>query len=169
MALPQPTDDWVSRLREGYARQARKRVAADIVLTRPDGRVLVVDPAYKPGWDLPGGMIEEDESPTAGLGRELAEELGLEFGLLSPTLAVVEWRPPGVGGADLVMFVFSADVDENQANAVRVLDPELVDLRWCSVDEARQLLAPMVGDLLDAALEARRSGCPVYLETVRRD
>jgi 8-oxo-dGTP pyrophosphatase MutT (NUDIX family) len=168
VALPQPTDDaWVTKLREGYARQARKRVAADIVLTRPDGRVLIVNPDYKPGWDLPGGMVEEAESPTGGLTRELAEELGL--GELSPTLAVVEWRPPGIGGADLLMFCFWADLSDDQAETVAVQDPELTDARWVSVEEARELLAPMVGNLLSATLDARRTSRTLYLETIRQD
>jgi 8-oxo-dGTP diphosphatase len=29
-------------------------------------------------WDLPGGHVEEEESPTAALVRELREELGVE-------------------------------------------------------------------------------------------
>ena len=113
-------------------------------------------------------MAEEAESPTVALARELAEELGLT-GDLSPTLAVVEWRPPGIGGADLIMFVFWADLDDHQADAVTVTDPELAEARWCDLEQARHLLSPMAADLLDTALDARRSGWPIYVETVRQE
>lgn len=34
------------------------------------GRVLMVEPAYKPTWDVPGGAVEREESPTAACRRE---------------------------------------------------------------------------------------------------
>ena len=63
-------------LAEGNARQARKRVAADVLIRDRAGRVLLVDPTYKPDWDLPGGMAEANEAPGAAAARELREELG---------------------------------------------------------------------------------------------
>lgn len=47
-------DPHFAHLAEGNARQARKRVAADVLIRDTAGRVLVVDPSYKEGWDLPG-------------------------------------------------------------------------------------------------------------------
>src|SRR5437016_1408697 len=45
---------WQEHLAEGNARQARKRVGADAILRDSHGRILLVDPDYKPDWDLPG-------------------------------------------------------------------------------------------------------------------
>jgi hypothetical protein len=61
-APPFASDDYNAYLAEGNARQARKRVAADLLIHNR-GNVLLVDPVYKPNWDLPGGMIEANESP----------------------------------------------------------------------------------------------------------
>ena len=41
-------------------------------------RVLLVNPNYKPDWDLPGGMAEANEPPIDAARRELREELGLD-------------------------------------------------------------------------------------------
>ena len=41
------------------------------------GRVLFVEHP-KRGWEIPGGHLEENESPEAALLRELKEETGLE-------------------------------------------------------------------------------------------
>ncbi|TMK43506.1 MAG: NUDIX hydrolase, partial [Actinobacteria bacterium] len=49
---------WEAYLAEGNAKQARKRVGADVILRDRAGRLLLVDPRYKPDWDLPGGMAE---------------------------------------------------------------------------------------------------------------
>ena len=51
---------WNAHLAEGNARQARKRVSADVIIRDMLGRILLVDPKYKPDWDLPGGMAEAD-------------------------------------------------------------------------------------------------------------
>jgi 8-oxo-dGTP diphosphatase len=44
-----------------------------------DGRLLLARHSYlpPPGWSLPGGWLQADETFEAGVARELAEELGL--------------------------------------------------------------------------------------------
>jgi len=75
---------------------ARKRVAATAFFRDEQGRVLIVNPVYKPAWDLPGGAVEADESPHAACRREVAEELGLDR---SPgRVLAVDWVPArGIG------------------------------------------------------------------------
>ncbi|ALO09518.1 NUDIX hydrolase [Streptomyces venezuelae] len=101
---PDDPDVWNAYLAEGNAKQARKRVAADVLLRDPAGRVLVVNPTYKPGWDLPGGMVEANEPPETAVSRELREELGLEVTLRG--LLVVDWVAPHGPWDDQIAFVF---------------------------------------------------------------
>jgi ADP-ribose pyrophosphatase YjhB (NUDIX family) len=39
-------------------------MAAGALLFDEDGRILLVEPTYKPYWEIPGGVVEADESPT---------------------------------------------------------------------------------------------------------
>jgi 8-oxo-dGTP diphosphatase len=39
------------------------------------GRVLLVKPTYKNGWEIPGGYVDAGESPRAAAAREVKEEL----------------------------------------------------------------------------------------------
>ncbi|MFI6311034.1 NUDIX domain-containing protein [Nocardia fusca] len=68
---------WQEYLAEGNAKQPRKRVGADALIRDEHGRLLLVDPKYKPDWDIPGGMAEANEPPLDAVLRELHEELGL--------------------------------------------------------------------------------------------
>ncbi len=44
---------------------ATPRVAAGVLFRDAAGRVLLVKPTYKDGWEIPGGYVERGESPHA--------------------------------------------------------------------------------------------------------
>jgi ADP-ribose pyrophosphatase YjhB (NUDIX family) len=51
------------------------------VLSKDDGEILLIRRAIDPGkgeWALPGGFIEEDESPQEAVLREIEEEIGIK-------------------------------------------------------------------------------------------
>jgi hypothetical protein len=67
-ARPSPSDDSPGRdpqpanpeptVTEDYtATLPRKRMGAGLLLTDPSGRVLLVEPAYKDYWEIPGGAV----------------------------------------------------------------------------------------------------------------
>ncbi|MGK5532881.1 NUDIX domain-containing protein [Streptomyces sp. URMC 129] len=161
---PSPADPaaWNSYLAEGNARQARKRVAADVLLRDQSGRVLLVKPTYKPGWDLPGGMAEANEAPDEAARRELREELGY-----TPTLGrllVVDWIPPHGPWDDLLAFVFDGGtLTESQAAGLRPHDGELAEVTFARPDMARDLLTPRLRRRLAAALRTAGGEGSVFL------
>ena len=57
----------------------RPNVSAGAVICDEQGRVLIVDPVYKPYWNLPGGGVEAGEDPKEACRREVMEELGLDL------------------------------------------------------------------------------------------
>lgn len=70
---------------------ARPDCAAGALFVDDEGRVLIVEPTYKPRWEIPGGRVERGETPRAACLRELREELGLDLPL--GRLLVVDWAP----------------------------------------------------------------------------
>ncbi|HET6950121.1 MAG TPA: NUDIX hydrolase, partial [Acidimicrobiales bacterium] len=106
-------------LAEGNARQARKRVAAKVLIHDDGQRVLLVNPTYKSYWDLPGGMAEANEPPRAAAGRELREELGLTVAVGG--LLLVEWVGPGGPWDDQLVFIFDGGtLDSHHVGLLRL-------------------------------------------------
>ena len=150
-------------LAEGNATQARKRVSADAILRDEAGRILLVDPGYKPGWDLPGGMAEANESPADCVRREVKEELGLD--LRPGPVLCIDWVPPHGPWDDLLAFVFDAGVLSRESVAdIRLLDGELDGFEFCGELQTAQRLSPRAWRRVGAALDAGRVGCPAYLQ-----
>lgn len=154
---------WYAHLAEGNAKQARKRVAADVVIRDQHGRILLVDPKYKPDWDLPGGMAEANEAPADAARRELKEELGVDLHVHD--LLCVDWVSAHGPWDDSLMFVFDGGVlNEPQVQGLHLVDGELGQFRFCTEHEAKDLLRPYVWRRVAAALEALRTGRARYLE-----
>ncbi|WP_040406240.1 NUDIX domain-containing protein [Amycolatopsis nigrescens] len=150
-------------LAEGNAKQARKRVAADVVLRDMAGQVLLVNPTYKEYWDLPGGMAEANEPPRHAAERELREEIGLD--ITAGRLLVVDWEGPHGPWDDQVLFVFDAGTLTAVAKAeLRLTDGELSDFGFFSTADACRRLRPDMADRLVRALRALEAGTAEYGE-----
>jgi len=154
---------WNAHLAEGNAKQARKRVGADMILRDGHGRILLVDPKYKPDWDLPGGMAEVNEPPHEAVRRELKEELGLDLDV--GDLLCVDWVSSHGPWDDSLMFIFDGGiVTPEQIANVRLLDGELAEFRFCTEEEIPRLLRSSLWRRAQAAFDALRTGHARYLQ-----
>lgn len=69
----------VGKIPEGIARQVPERVMARGIL-RDDGRVLLVHQSLTGMWAIPGGGVEDGETPEDAVRREMLEETGAVVG-----------------------------------------------------------------------------------------
>lgn len=145
------------------ARMPRKRAAAGVLMRDAYGRILFVDPIYKPFLDIPGGVVNENESPTEACRREVREELGID--LTPGRLLVVDWIPAhGVWG-DGVMFIFDGGmVTSDQLAGIKLPDDELAAATVLSLADAAPRLKPSMARRLAVAVEAFDEGHPIYAE-----
>ncbi|MFE3473008.1 NUDIX domain-containing protein [Streptomyces bacillaris] len=139
-------------------------VAAGVLLFDEQDRVLLVDPTYKPGWEFPGGVVEEGEPPAQAGIREVAEETGLRLDRV-PTLLLVDWEPPTPPGYGGLRFLFDGGLLRSE-DAARLLLPgsELRGWRFVTEQEAAGMLPPTRYERLRWALRARERSTVLNLE-----
>ncbi|MFI5897704.1 NUDIX domain-containing protein [Actinoplanes sp. NPDC051513] len=160
-------DAWRERLAEGNRSQPRKRVSADVLFSDAAGRALLVDPVYKPDWDLPGGVVGADEAPIEAARREIVEELGIVP--VVGRLLVVDWVAPHQPWDDLLAFVFDGGVlGEEQLASIRLQQGELRAYRMVAQAEAPGLLRDYVARRLVRAMASRDEGGTAYLHDGER-
>jgi 8-oxo-dGTP diphosphatase len=118
---------------------AQKVSASGCILRDYSGRILLVKPTYKPGWEIPGGMVEANESPVQACLREAREEIGLEVVL--GRLLCVDYVGVQVAPLERLMFVFDAGVISDLEVAQIVLPAdELSEFRFVTLAESQELL-----------------------------
>lgn len=155
-------DAWQAYLAEGNRTQPRKRVGADVLFRDAAGRMLLVDPKYKPDWDLPGGMAEANEPPLDAAIREVREELGIEWS--GGRLLVIDWVAPHGPWDDSLVFVFDGGVlSAEQQAEIALQDGELTAFQFVEASEASTMLRPYMWRRVEAAVKAWFDEATVYL------
>jgi ADP-ribose pyrophosphatase YjhB (NUDIX family) len=150
------TTDWTATL-------PGKRMGAALLLRDSDDRILLVEPTYKPYWELPGGVVEAGESPWAAAAREITEELGLS--VVPGRLLVVDWVPPRTGRTEGVMFIYSGGVmGADQERDIVLPGEELRSWAWCTQSQADDRLSELLARRLRAAVRALSQDTTSYLE-----
>ncbi|MEU9304310.1 NUDIX hydrolase [Streptomyces sp. NPDC048269] len=149
-------------VRAYYATQPAPLVAATGIIVDTHGRVLVLTTSYKADLELPGGTVEDTETPEAGLARELEEELGLTVPV--GRLLAVDSRPPGPLGRSLVVHVhLVGPLPPAEAAALSFPDGEITEARWLGPDEACAALPARIAPRLRAGLAALHTGSVAHL------
>jgi len=139
---------------------ATPRVAAGALFLDPSGRVLLVHPTYKNTWDIPGGYVEQGESPAAACRREVHEEIGLDR--QPRRLLAVDWAPNEREG-DKLLFIFDCGDLADDQHRIQLDDDELDRWQWVALDQLIYFLSPRLARRIRSAVKITGSGTG-YLE-----
>ncbi|MFB8414171.1 NUDIX domain-containing protein [Streptomyces albidoflavus] len=147
---------------EHEAKMAHPRMAAGALFFDETDRVLLVEPTYKDYWDIPGGYVEDGESPLQACVREVHEELGIKPAI--GRLLLVDWAPnPGEG--DKVLYLFDGGrLTADECRRIELQADELREYAFHGVGELTKLTIPRLVRRITAGVEARGHGRCTYLE-----
>ncbi|MDX9970314.1 MAG: NUDIX hydrolase [Candidatus Gracilibacteria bacterium] len=122
---------------EWLASLNRKISGTGAYLFDKQGNLLIVKPTYKDGWSVPGGVIEENESPLSCINREIFEELGIEIKIKK--LLILDYRiDPDI---ESYQFIFTGEtISETHKQQIQLQESELSEIKFLPINEAKLLL-----------------------------
>jgi 8-oxo-dGTP diphosphatase len=141
-------------------------MAAGALCRNQIGQVLLVDPAYRDTWDVPGGVVEAEESPHAACRREVAEEIGLDRPL--GRVLAVDWVPSKPDYPEGLVVIYDGGVlTPGEIAAIKVPEEELDGFAFVPPGEVAARVEPIVGRRLQACLSALDTGQVAALDNGR--
>src|ERR1700722_15922631 len=112
-----------------YKNLPRKYMGAGVLFFDKEHRVLLVKPTYKNHWEIPGGVVELNESLKSAADREIKEELSLDVDVSE--LLCVDWCANQPEKGDSLQFIFSGgEVTDAQISQIKLPGEELSDFRF---------------------------------------
>jgi 8-oxo-dGTP pyrophosphatase MutT (NUDIX family) len=140
----------------------KKRMGAGVLLFDNQKRLLIVKPSYKPGWIIPGGVIEKNESPLAAVLRETEEEIGLR--LKNIKFVGLDYISANQKEDENLQFIFfGGTLALPQINRIQLQDSELRAFKFTNITDAKKLLSPKISRRLPYCLDAIQKKSSVYL------
>jgi len=141
----------------------KKRMGAGALIFDENGRFLLVNPTYKEPWEVPGGIVEANESPAQACVREVREELGLDIELAR--LILVDYLSDSPEKVEALMFIFEGPIlTPTEIESIKLQVEELSEYRFCTDEEAVTLLNHRLGRRVQCGLASLVENGPVYVE-----
>lgn len=140
-----------------------KRMGAGALFADSKGDILIVKPSYKDVWEVPGGVVELNESPRKTAEREIKEEIGLDKKLSK--LLCVDYQDPYDIKTESLMFIFDGGIlSQDDIASIELDGKEVVEFKLAPLDEACKLLSPVLARRIEQAVIAKTQNTAVYLE-----
>jgi ADP-ribose pyrophosphatase YjhB (NUDIX family) len=145
----------------------RKRAIGQMLVRDTAGRVLLCNLTYKADWDLPGGVVEVNESPRDAVSREIEEELALQ--IPAGRLVLTDWLPAWSGWDDALCLVFDGGTHDPALTDTIVREArEIRTAEFCTIEQVHERCADFTARRIVSALaNLDAGGGPAYTESGR--
>jgi ADP-ribose pyrophosphatase YjhB (NUDIX family) len=146
-----------------YESLPKKRMGAGCLFFNDRDELLLVKPNYKPGWEIPGGIVEQNESPKQCCLREVLEEIGLDREI--GPLLTIDYNSQVDTKTESLMFVFDGGVlSESEIGTIQIQEAELCNFAFFAQDNLPEALTITLKSRVLAACKQRSANSGIYLE-----
>jgi len=148
-----------------YESLPRKRMAAGCIFFNAENKVLLVKPTYKDGWEIPGGVVEDNESPKNACQREVLEEIGLKVSVKGLLIVDYNSYPQESHKTESLIFIFDGGVlSDKELSTINVDEEEISGYKFFSVDGLPEDMNHSLRNRIIQAVKQRDYKCSTYLE-----
>jgi ADP-ribose pyrophosphatase YjhB (NUDIX family) len=145
----------------------KKRMGAGCLFFDEQGKVMLVKPTYKSGWEIPGGSVEQNESPKYCCQREIQEELGLQRRV--GNLLVVDYNSETEEKTESLMFIFDGGIlTSSEIGSIQLPQTELSEFRFFTIETLPEEMNIALRDRVLMAWQQKTQGSDVYLENQKK-
>jgi 8-oxo-dGTP pyrophosphatase MutT (NUDIX family) len=138
-------------------------MAAGALFFDASGKFLILRTSYKDTWEIPGGAVEDDESPREAAEREIKEEIGLSKHMTK--LICLDYQDAEGIRTESLMFIFDGGtLSDEDMNSIKVDAKEILEFRFVTSDEALPLCGPRLGRRIQNIIAAKETDTFLYLE-----
>lgn len=153
----------IEMIKYNYQQLPKKRMAVAILMFNKQGKVLLLRQSEDNEWTLPGGVVDENESPRSAAERELKEELGIHISTKS--LVAIDYIIPKADMTEGVHFVFNAGIiTDEEIKLIKLQKNEIRDYDFVLPEKAPRLLTEILRDRMHLCIDASKNNKVIYLE-----
>lgn len=146
-----------------YQTLPKKQMGAGVLIFNENDELLIVKPTYKDHWSIPGGVIDEDESPRNACIREVQEEIGLN--IENPKFLCVDYTSLTPDKSESLQFIFFSGVlKREQIKEIHLAPDEISEYQFLPIDRALPFLSEKLKHRIPKCLEAMKNKTAIYLE-----
>lgn len=124
---------------EYYSNLPKKHIGVGVLIFNKNKQLLIVNPTYKEGWAIPGGGVDNDESPKEAAIREIKEEMEIDLKDIA-LLGVGYTVTKGIKPETLQFIFYGGELSENEINCINLEKNEHSEFRFVEIAEASTLL-----------------------------
>jgi ADP-ribose pyrophosphatase YjhB (NUDIX family) len=147
---------------------SKKRMGVGAFIFNERNELLIVKPSYKDYWSIPGGVVEENESPAQACIREVEEEISIELKEIKFLCVDYTKADENKDKDESLQFIFSGGkITKEEIKSTKIDGKEIIDYRFVFPEQAIELLGGVNRSLvkrLPKCLEALKENKGIYLE-----
>lgn len=143
-------------------------MGAGALIRNEKGEILLMQPTYKKNWEIPGGIVEANESPYQACLREIKEELAIEVKV--NRLLCIDYNPPMTDYLESLMFIFDGGILlEEKVYKIRVNSSEHHGFAFVPLEDLGKYLLKRLHQRLLVCYENLENNIGgIYLENQQR-
>lgn len=124
------------------AKQPQKMIVAKVVIRSDKGNIMLAKSSYKKSWQMPGGGVENGESPEEAAVREVQEELRLTIPVDSLNIKGTIYKKD----EEILFVIFESSHKIPEDIELKTQASEVTDFKFVNIAQAAPLLSDYYAD-----------------------